>query len=730
MHKVNKINILSGVHWVQIPEANLYILCGCPADSIKHLKKRGLIETREYQGEEYDTGPNAVLLSDILIQNGNFSNMSEFPILHMLYLQGMGIPGHINNTGEKPLLIGSEEQVSAQLDYFYRGNYGLINKEEIIEGGISEEEAERMMQIKLQFAFGNIIRPDELVQSVIVKQQPVELKNGVFITRVGFNKYQITYKDENVEVDLSLAAGEAYEPPYQLGYHHIKREYFAVVHSGEGDGWDINRPCMASILIYQGKIYLIDAGPNILASLNYLGISVNEIEGIFHTHAHDDHFAGLTTLLRTDHKFKYFATPLIRLSVTKKLCALMNVKEENFSKFFEIHDLEFGKWTNINGFEVKPEYSPHPVETNVFMFRAKWQGKYKTYAHLGDVVSMRVFKKMIATKPDEPGISPEDFNQIQELYSQKVDLKKVDVGGGMIHGDAVDYLQDPSEKLVLAHTSGPLTDQQREIGSSSSFGMVDVLIPSNREFLYDSAKEHLQFYFPTAPQHELNFLLNHPLRSFNAGSILLKKGEENNYVYLLLTGSVEFTDSLLKRTHTFPAGSLIGFYSGYVGQYALETYWASSNVMTLELPLGTYNEFVKRNNLYSDLLRLEENILFLEATWLFGEVVSFPILTKVAQIMKPSKLYQGHTFSLYGQSTLFIILEGKVEMWYNEKRIGELSKGDFMGGDNIFFGDDNHFDINVLEDTYIFKIPAQAVTEIPIVYWKLLESYEKRMRVL
>ena len=75
---------------------------------------------------------------------------------------------------------------------------------------------------------------------------------------------------------------------------------------------------MASIVIYQGKVYLIDAGPNIAYSLIALGIGVNEIEGVFQTHCHDDHFAGLSALMHRDHRVKYFATPFVRASVMKK----------------------------------------------------------------------------------------------------------------------------------------------------------------------------------------------------------------------------------------------------------------------------------------------------------------------------------------------------------------------------------------------------------------------------
>ena len=40
---------------------------------------------------------------------------------------------------------------------------------------------------------------------------------------------------------------------------------------------------MASIVTFQGRIYLIDAGPNISHSLNALASTPIEIEGIFHT---------------------------------------------------------------------------------------------------------------------------------------------------------------------------------------------------------------------------------------------------------------------------------------------------------------------------------------------------------------------------------------------------------------------------------------------------------------
>jgi len=536
-----------------------------------------------------------------------------------------------------------------------------------------------------------------------------------------------------------------------LGYHFVKREYFGIIHSGEGDGWDLYRPCMASVIMFQGKIYLIDAGPNILASLNYLGISVNEIEGIFHTHAHDDHFAGLTTLIRTDRRFKYYATPLVRMAVTKKLCALMSMQEESFSSFFDIHDLPFDEWTNVEGLEVKPIYSPHPVETNVFFFRANWIDGYKVYAHLADVTSDDVLQKMIVGNVEEVGITEERFEQIKAKYMYPAHLKKIDIGGGMIHGNAEDFKDDKSHKIVLAHTSKALTMQQREIGSSSAFGMVDVLIPSNRDYLVEFAQRHIKNYFPQASESEINYLLNHPIISYNAGSLLLKKGQESKYVYLLLTGSVEFLHAKTGKHDTLPAGSFIGFYAGYLGLHSPETYWASCNIHVLQMPSSSYHEFVSRNNLYSELKRMEEYILFLQSTWLFGDVVSFPSLAHIAKQMQKVQLshnyqiplfqsdkYLNNPFSANGSNNedmLHIIDSGNISIKIFDKEVELLAKSDFFGGDKTLLGKHRKFDLKNVKavlpkDTSLFAIPATAVMDIPIVHWKLLETYNKRIRAI
>jgi hemerythrin len=216
---MQKLRVTNGVYWVEIPEADLYVLCGCPADSVKHLMKMGLIAERERNGVVAQTGPNAILLSDTTIQKGSFSNLAEFPVLQMLYLQGMILPGHPNNTGRKPMLIGLEDQVKTQSSYIYRGTYGLSSLAEIVEAGVPEPLAQDMVRIKRWFAFDNIRRTEELMELKVVDSPALELRGGAFIRRRGFNRYEFLYGGESVTVDLNLGETEEYLPTYMLGAH-------------------------------------------------------------------------------------------------------------------------------------------------------------------------------------------------------------------------------------------------------------------------------------------------------------------------------------------------------------------------------------------------------------------------------------------------------------------------------------------------------------------------------
>ena len=725
-----KVEVAKGVHWVEIPDADLRILCGCPADSIKHLMKRGLIQTVEKGGVPYETGPNAVLLSDMSLQNGAFANLAEFPVLQMLYRQGMILPGHPNNTGIKPMLIGSEDQIRAQLEYIFRGNYGLISSDEMLAAGVDPETAAEWMRIKLRFAFGFIRPSRELLDTRVVAGHPVEVKGGVTVQRTALNRFQIAYGDSRVTVDLGIGLKEDFETPYQLGYHNLRREYFAVVHTGEGDGWDVSRPSMGSILMFQGRIYLLDAGPNIDESLRSLGIGIQEVEGIFHTHAHDDHFAGLTALVRADHRIKYFATPAVRASVTKKLAGLMSMGEESFDDFFEVNDLRLDEWNNVSGLEVRPIFSPHPVETTVFLFRAMGDNGYKSYAHMADIVSMPVLDGMVTEDSDEPGCTQDLRDRVLAQYLSRVDIKKLDVGGGLIHGSAQDFHGDRSGKLILAHRATRLTDGEKEIGSGAPFGTMDILIPTMQDYSYRMANSFLRTYFPDTPAHQMDQLLNHEIKLYNPETFLGREGHDCTHVMLMLTGQVEVFQGELGLIGRAAAGAIIGELAAIGAIPYRKTYRTRSFVKALHIPAETFRRFIEENGLGEEIAHMTYTQEFLERSAPFGENMSHYALRRISAAIRTTTLKAGDRVDWGGGDWLCLVQEGVLDIRVAGQTPEQVLASEVCGETSVLFGVPPVYEAVARDESLVAMIPAKMVSSIPVARWNLLEVYQKRMRTL
>ncbi|MEC7303357.1 MAG: hypothetical protein VXV97_12505 [Pseudomonadota bacterium] len=140
--------------------------------------------------------------------------------------------------------------MQSQMEYIYRRNYGLISKDDMLEAGVKPERANKLMRIKLKFAFGKTLETEELLDHLFFEEAEVEINNGVTIKRTWKNVFQVSYQGEGVSIDLTVIRGRNDRSAYQLGFKSNNRDYFSVIHSGQGDGWEVNRPCMASVIVF------------------------------------------------------------------------------------------------------------------------------------------------------------------------------------------------------------------------------------------------------------------------------------------------------------------------------------------------------------------------------------------------------------------------------------------------------------------------------------------------
>ncbi len=725
MSAIRKITVTTGITWIEVADADLRLLCGCPADVVKHLARCGLILPIEVGGVACESGPNAILLSDLAIQNGQPCNRSEFPVLQMLYLQGMLVPDHPNNTGRRPRMIGSRHQVETQMAYLYRGNYGLDSVDELREAGVAPAQAEAIMRMKLAFAFGRIRPTEELIEPLTLEQGTIEIQNGVRMRRLRTNVFELAYGEETVEVDLNLAPGEHYPCPYTLGNYLLEPDYFAVAHTGDGDGWDMNRPAMGCIVFFQGRVYLVDAGPNVEHALNALGVGVNEIDGIFQTHCHDDHVVGLTSLISGERRIAYYAVPMVRASVIKKLSAVMQLAEHEFSRLFDVRDLELDAWNDIEGLEVKPILSPHPVETTILYFRALWEGGYRVYGHLADIASAKVMDELLAPADAPYGLSAELRDQALAAYRMRADVKKIDIGGGLIHGAARDFKDDPSDKLILAHTSRPLTGAERAIGSGASFGTVDVLIQGTSDIFRRRAYEYLHGYFADVPKHRIRHLLNCEHVVVNPEVLLVHEGETVSNVYLVLSGSVEVLRPDAAGTSLLSAGSILGETFALLDIPAAESYRAVGFVRALRLPRDLYMEFVTRSALYHQIVQSHEKREFLRSVPLFADGVSGITLNRLVQAAEPRAMARGEILPPPAEE-LIVLEAGAAQLATTAGYRERLGAGSHFGAIKLAGVAIDGARIEILDDVRAYALPLEQVVELPVVRWKLLETHRRR----
>ena len=218
--------------------------------------------------------------------------------------------------------------------------------------------------------------------------------------------------------------------------------------------------------------------------------------------------------------------------------------------------------------------------------------------------------------------------------------------------------------------------------------------------------------------------------AFNPGTFLLRRGDLNREMFFILSGILEYivaNEGIFNRLST---GSIVGEISGLTNAKVQGTYRAFSFVKALKIPCNLYIQFLKKNQIYENMKQIIEVRQFLQRTWLFGEMISCPVKNRIARCMK-SVIYDGdkHLPTL-GSQDLFLIKDGQINIFYGTHFVETQESGGFFGEENILFKAQNLFSAITSKKSTIFHIPRGEVKNIPIVRWKVLETFERRVRIV
>ena len=439
---------------------------------------------------------------------------------------------------------------------------------------------------------------------------------------------------------------------------------------------------------------------------------------------HDDHFVGLTDLLKIDHKIKYYSTKLIRTSVMKKLSALLNISQERLDHCFEYIDLEFDQWNEIDGLEVKPIFSAHPIETNILFFRTFWINGFKTYAHLADITSFKVLDSMVINEDNTLGITKKFNEKMKSNYLQRVTLKKVDAGGGMIHGELDDFKEDESKKIVIAHReTNEYTNEQLEIACSADFGDVDELIPTKKDYLRHSVAYHMKLLFPNILGSKFQVLMNCEIKNFAPHTVIVRQHEKNDEVYLLLSGAIQTSSSYISEKKTIFSGTLIGDISAMTENESHETYKTLSYVNALCIPKDIYTHYIGFDYLSDVLMQRMSLGLIFEEFEIFSDFLSIKTQNRIGQAIIKTSISKDDMCNL-DKCGLYLLVRGSLERKIDEKNISTIHSGSSFAQDTIF-NDKSSYEYKALEDCEVYIIPRDIIEVIPILYLKAYSMYQK-----
>jgi hemerythrin-like metal-binding protein len=163
-------------------------------------------------------------------------------------------------------------------------------------------------------------------------------------------------------------------------------------------------------------------------------------------------------------------------------------------------------------------------------------------------------------------------------------------------------------------------------------------------------------------------------------------------------------------------------------------------------------EFLKRAGVVDALRQALDNRQTLQGSWLFGEMVSFPRQIRIAGAMEKRQLKEDDVLAPNGKAEILLLDEGLMSIFLGARSIENLKPGGFFGEETMMrgarelpmnwkerfarpsvhgrgsTGEHHLFEARALLPSTLYAIPAEVIEDIPVVQWKLMETYERRLK--
>lgn len=501
-----------------------HILVGFPPEIVKVFLSRKL------------PIPTCWLLPDRKIFQGISQYSTEFPFYYFLFFSSPP------KRPEKLTIIGTPNDLQINLNILRSALLGP-STEEMLRWQIAPEIATFLQKeidsLALKDKNGKILPVEAVLNQIpLDKDLPVEIVSGLFLKHTDFNQYEFRSATEtySLKIEDEPISSFSYQlsplPPYWVSSSNLR-----II--GGGNGFTPHHPCTGLLIEHLGIRLLVDAGPYIRQLVRHHGISLSQIHGLFLTHIHDDHTAGLTEFVQSGNKIDLFSTPEIARSAFQKLAMLYHQTEEQIAKNFRFVPLTPDVPIDYYGMTLTGHYAIHSVPCIGLKLALRSQGKPPfQILYPSDTLKLDRVHEL----RQQQVVSQERYDDYLRFLKQEVDLMVYDSGAGIIHADAKDLDQYRAKNYLCVHTDKISKEASLNFSlarGGDTYPLTHPLLPLSSSVSFE-AFDFLTKLFPRVSSIWLKVLLEDAIaHSFNPSQVILRKNVTSSPIYLLLSGYLE-----------------------------------------------------------------------------------------------------------------------------------------------------------------------------------------------
>ena len=107
------------------------------------------------------------------------------------------------------------------------------------------------------------------------------------------------------------------------------------------------------------------------------------------------------------------------------------------------------------------------------------------------------------------------------------------------------------------------------------------------------------------------------------------------------------------------------------------------------------------------------------------------VQTRIAENLHPVEFsHLGKPLNQQRKEALYLVEQGALIRRKQGRDIELLGAGDFFGEDQSVFSEDTNTELIIVEPVKGYRLDTKYINDIPIIRWKLLETHQKRKRIL